>query len=129
MKKLWGMILFSFVASSAVADSPKIALVKKMYKEAKITHDSYAIVKKYANSELLKAFVIAEKVEEICIDADMMFASQDPNYDESVKLSERNGIVIAELPNAQVLYEIQCSSQSCNIDNIDGIKQTLLTCQ
>ena len=92
MKKTLSLLCLALLIPSisyANDDSAaKINLVKQVYQEARNPeHLSSDILKKYADPSFKKALNVADRAEEGCFDADPIWNSQDPDYQEKVCVS------------------------------------------
>ena len=109
----------------------KINLVKQVYQEARNSElpDS-TILKKYADPSFKKALNVAERAEEGCFESSLIWNSQDPNYQEKVRVSVlSNGKVRALMSGRHVDYDVNCSNGVCKISDIANSKKWLVTCK
>lgn len=135
MKKTLSLVCLALLVPSlsyANDDSAaKINLVKQVYQEARNPERlSSDILKKYADPSFKKALNVADRAEEGCFDADPIWNSQDPDYQEKVRVSVlSNGKVRALLSGRHVDYSVSCSSGACKISDVGGWKKVLLQCR
>ena len=133
-KTLYLVCLALLVPSLSYANddsAAKINLVKQVYQEARNSElpDS-TILKKYADPSFKEALNVAERAEEGCFESSLIWNSQDPNYQEKVRVSVlSNGKVRALMSGRHVDYDVNCSNGVCKISDVGGWKKVLLQCR
>lgn len=123
MKKLLFSIFAMSVANMAFAtDYAKMLFVTKMYSEAEKTQSSLDVIRKYADPSLEQAFLSPE----YCLEADHMFAGQDPDYSVKVTVYMENGKVIADLGYSKVAFTLTGSNGNYQVVDVNSLKDSLL---
>lgn len=133
MKKLTLTIFCLALPSMVLAqDTPQISLVKKIYQEAKGGKDGLAILKKHADKSFSQVIRKAQNSEDLCIDADPIWNSQDPQFKATVKITGNGNQVAAQFKqygeNVTVKYVINCAGNSCKVSDVDGLKSAWQQC-
>lgn len=132
MQKLIFSILAAGLASSALAnDTAKVALVKRMYQEARSDIPGIEVVGKYADGALKR---LIQNRDGDCLEADPMWGNQDPQTNARVNVSLLgNGKVRASFAQygqrMNVTYTLNCSGSACKVSNVDGLKRDLQQCR
>lgn len=135
LKKLLAVSLLISTPVTWAADTAKVTLVKQIYREAVANPDSSMdILKKYADTSLKQAIRKSENAEEICLEADPIWNSQDPEITKKIKVSElSNGKVRASFSQygsrVNVDYSVNCTGHSCKITDVDDFKNMVRQCQ
>lgn len=92
---LFAALLVPSVSFASGDNAAKIRLVKKIYQEASRDDESgVKILNRYADDSLKKAIRTASRSADLCIEADPIWSSQDPETEVKVNVSA--------LPNGKI---------------------------
>lgn len=119
-------LIFIFSPPIWAADDLSIHTIKQMYDLGQKSNMGTEIIKKYSDASLKKAFDMHDKHDDLCgFDYDLMWQSQDPNYQRTLKFSKITpNKVKVTLEKDQwdtlktITYILNCHDQTCSISDI-----------
>lgn len=121
MKKLILAISLSIISFQALAETPQIELVERIYREARQNQDSTAVLSRYADASFKAALRKANRAE-MCLDFDPIWNSQDPDTRARVTFNQTGNQVKASFSQGgsrtHVTYQLSCRGGSCQISDI-----------
>lgn len=135
MRNLFSIaVLFVFIQPVfAAGEDPYIQTVKEMYKLGAKSQDGMTIIERYSDSSLKQAFNLHAKNGEVCgFGQDVMWQSQDPNYNRPVNFSKisQNKVkaVLGQSRNQKadtVVYTLKCSGTNCKVSDVQDSSGSL----
>lgn len=132
---LFAALLVPSVSFGSGDNAAKIHLVKKIYQEA--SHDDepgVKILNRYADASLKKAIRTASRSADLCVEADPIWNSQDPETEVKINVSALpNGKIRASFKQwgspVKVDYSVNCFGNVCKVTDVDHLKRTWLQCR
>ena len=132
---LFTALLVPSVSFASGDNAAKIRLVKKIYQEASRDDESgVKVLNRYADDSLKKAIRTTSRSADLCIEADPIWNSQDPETEVKVSVSAfSNGKIRASFKQwghpTKVDYSVSCSGNVCKVTDVDHLKRTWLQCR
>lgn len=132
---LFAALLVPSVSFASGDNAAKIRLVKKIYQEASRDDEpGVKILNRYADDSLKKAIRTASRSADLCIEADPIWNSQDPETEVKVNVSALlNGKIRAGFKQwgqpTKVDYSVSCSGNVCKVTDVNHLKRTWLQCR
>ena len=132
MNKLLLIITLCTSTMALASPSHKLDAVKHMYQVDKKVQQGNQTLILFADRSLQRVFE-QMPADEVCLDHDVMWQSQDPNYRQKLRFyTAQNGRVNVKLgSSASVSYSLICTGSQCKITDAfdDGkvsIKKTII---
>lgn len=118
-------LLFS-VQSVFAASDPYIQTVKDMYNLGKKSQDGMQVIELYSDSSLKHAFNLHARNGEVCgFGQDVMWQSQDPEYNKSLKFTKlgQNQVKVSLSKGkwdkaGTVVYTLKCNGNDCKVSDV-----------
>ena len=133
-KWLLGALLMS-VSSLSLAgqDAAKIALIKRVYKEA---DTSLSVLNKYGNRALQNSLKLHNELTHkgaLCLGYNPIWQVENPIPTQEVKVSAvgNHGVQASFQQSGQMIsveYTVECIGNTCKIVDVDGIKGMIEQC-
>ncbi|WP_374254226.1 hypothetical protein [Acinetobacter brisouii] len=137
-KILSTVVLLCSVQSVFAANDPYIQTVKDMYNLGKKSESGMQVIELYSDASLKQAFNLQARNGEVCgFDHDVMWQSQDPEYNKSLKFDKlgQNKVKVSlgkgKWDHAgTVVYTLKCNGNNCKVSDIQdsggSVKQNIL---
>ena len=120
------------------ASDRQVETIKALYQQAKAQQQGMEILEKYADNSLAQAFKVKAQNGEVCgTDHDVVWQSQDPEYDRKLTFTKLgNNRVKVNLAKGQwhepssVVYQLKCKGNHCQVSDViegrNSLKQDIL---
>lgn len=135
---LAAMLSACCITTAYAASDRQVETIKALYQQAKAQQQGMEILEKYADSSLAQAFKVKAQNGEVCgTDHDVVWQSQDPEYDRKLTFTKLgNNRVKVNLAKGQwhepgsVVYQLKCKGNHCQVSDViegrNSLKQDIL---